>query len=280
MTLHAEKFSFGPRLAAEPTAPLRAALLVQPGPAIERARPLPGEPNSLHYRAVQQQNVLIKTLMQRGCEVTLLDAHTDDPFAAAVADTALVFENGAVIMRPSSLLRRPETQWLEHEFQKRDFPIAGHIAAPGLIDGGDVLLAGKTAFIGVSSRSNTLGRKGFAAIAQAHGFTPVEVALAPGVSALRTVLGVLSEDELICASDRYLDRGALRNFKTYTTPIGDELGAGVLNAGHRHVIADMRYPRANEVMRRAGIMVEAVDLYEYGRIGITPSLLVLDLKRA
>lgn len=277
---HETKFSFGPRLVAEPTAPLRAALLVQPGVAIEHARALQGEPNAIHYRAVSQQNVLIKTLMQRKCEVTLLDAYTEDPFAAAVADNAIVFENGAVILRPSSLTRRPEAEWLEGEFHKRDFPIAGHIAAPGLLDGSDVLLAGKTAFIGISTHSNALGRSGFAQIALAHGFSPVEVQLAPGVASLRSVLGALSEDELIAASDRYLDYRVLGNFKVYSTPPGDELGAGVLNAGHRHVIADVRFPGANDVMRRAGIMVEAVDLYDYARIGLSPSMLVLDLKRS
>jgi hypothetical protein len=32
-------------------------------------------------------------------------------------------------------------------------------------------------------------------------------------------------------------------------------------------------------MRRAGIAVESIDLYEFSKIGITPSMLVLSLKR-
>lgn len=182
--MHTGNLSYGPRLVAHPTASLRAALLVVPGMAIERAKPLAGEPNAVHSRAVAQQNVVIKTLMQLGAEVTLLSAHTDDPHACAVVDATIVFENGAVMLRPSSMLRRPESAWLEGEFEKRDFPIAGHIAAPGLLDGSDVLMAGKTAFIGVTARSNALGRGGFAQIARAHGFDAVEVRLAPGVSRL------------------------------------------------------------------------------------------------
>jgi hypothetical protein len=32
-------------------------------------------------------------------------------------------------------------------------------------------------------------------------------------------------------------------------------------------------------MRRAGIAVESIDLYEYAKIGITPSMMALALKR-
>lgn len=278
--LHTGTFSFGPRLVASPTAPLRAALLVQPGKAIADARPLPGEPNAVHARAIHEQNVLMKTLMHFGCEVTLLDAHTGDPLAAAVADTAIVFENGAAMLRPSSMTRRPESTWLENEFEKRDFPIAGHVVAPGLLDGSDVLMAGHTAFIGVGARSNALGRSGFAQIARAHGFTPVEVRLAPDAVSLRSVAGVLASDTLIVAPQKIVDTNAFAGFTLLAAPAGEELGAGVLTLGEHHVLADMRFPRANEVMRSAGIVVEAIDLYDYSRVGITPSMLVLDLKRS
>lgn len=278
--MHTGKLSFGPRLVADPTAPLRAALLVQPGEALSQARPLPGEPNAVRVRAIHEQNILMKTLMQYGCEVTLLDAHTQDPYACAVADAAVVFENGAVMLRPSSMVRRPESAWLEGEFEKRDFPIAGHIAAPGLLDGSDVLMAGHTAFIGVSRRSNALGRSGFAQIARAHGFNPVEVQLASGVASLRSVAGVAASDTLVLASEQYLDHAAFAGFKKLLTPPGDELGAGVLNLGEHHVLADMRFPRANEVMRKGGITVEAIDLYDFSRVGIAPSMLVADLKRS
>src|SRR5579875_3640224 len=154
--------SYGPRLVAHPTGALRAAVLAAPTPAIENARPLHGELNAIYARARASQEILAKTLRYFGCEVTVLEPGSTDPYACAVADAAVVFENGAVIMRPGSMGRRPEGAWLEEQFVTRDIPIAGHIAAPGLLDGSDVLLAGGTAFIGVSRRSNALGRSGFA----------------------------------------------------------------------------------------------------------------------
>lgn len=277
--MQATNTSWGPRLAAHPTGALRAALLVAPSAAIELAPPLSGEPNAVHRRALAEQEILGKTLRYFNCEVTLLEPHTNDPYASAVVDAGIVFENGVVIMRPSSMGRRPESTWLEGELAKLDVPIAGHIASPGLLDGSDVLMVGNTAFIGMSRRSNALGRAGFTQIAKAHGFNVVEVRLADTVRSLRTVAGALAPDSVVLAPPAMLDHAAFAGFKILQVPSGDDLGAGVLNLGDHHVLADVRFARASEVLRKNGITVEAIDLYDFSRIGITPSMLALDLKR-
>jgi dimethylargininase len=277
--MHTANVSFGPRLIGKPTGALRAAVMVAPSKAIEEARPLGGEPNAFHPRALAEQGILANTLRYFGCEVTLLEPHTNDPYACAVVDAAVLFENGAVMTRPSSMTRRPESAWLESEFEKRDIPIAGHIAPPGLLDGSDVLMAGNTAFIGVGRRSNALGRAGFAQIAKAHGFSVVEVKLAEDVPCLRSVAGVVASDAFVLAQPDMLDHTAFDGFKIYLTERGHDLGAGVLNLGDHHVLSDVRFPKVIDMLRKNGVTVEAIDLYDFSRIGITPSMLVLDLKR-
>jgi len=278
--MHTTNVSFGPRLVANPTGALRAAVLVVPPTAIEEARPLPGEPSAVHARAVAEQSILIKTLEYFGCQVTLLHAHASDPYACAVVDATIVFENGAVMMRPSSMTRRPEVAWLEAEFEKRDIPIAAHISAPGLLDGSDVLMAGNTAFIGVSKRNNALGRGGFAQIAKAHGFNVVEVRLADTVLSLRGVAGVVASNAVVLGPAGQIDHAAFSGFKVHVTERDDQLGAGVLNLGDNHVLADIRFPKVINMLRKAGTTVEAIDLYDFGRVGMTPSTIVVDLRRA
>lgn len=274
-----QTFSYGPRLVAHPTGALRAAVLVAPTPAIENARPLHGELNAIYPRAQAEQEILAKTLRYFGSDVTVLQSESTDPLACSAADAAVVFENGAVMMRPSSMARRPEVQWLENEFVKRDMPIAGHIAAPGLLDGSDVLLAGSTAFIGVSKRSNALGRGGFAQIAKAHGFAVREVQLHDSTAPLRALAGALSADSVVLAPESSIDHAPFEGFKIFTAPLGHERGAGVLNLGEHHVLANVRYPSVIDMLRRGGIVVEAIDLHDFGRIGISPSMLAVDLKR-
>ncbi len=174
--------------------------------------------------------------------------------------------------------RRAEVDRMESEFARLDVPLAGHIAAPGLLDGNDVLLAGDTAFIGRNSRGNDLGREGFAQVARAHGYRPVEVALADDAPGLRAVAGAVSSDTIVLGAGK-ADPAAFEGFRTILLELGEELAAGVLCLDDGHVLADIRYRTSLSAMRRAGIVVEAIDLYEFTKIGMTPSMLALALKR-
>ena len=269
---------FGPRLVGTPTGTLRAAMLVRPAAALEAAKALPGEPGAVYARALEQHEILRKTLAYFGVETVVLESRGDDPYECAVGDVAVVFEDGAFIMRPSAMLRRAEADRFESECARRDVPIAGSIAAPGLLDGGDVLLVGRTAFLGVGPRSNAVGRAGFTAVARAHGYDVVEVGLAPGTSALRTVACAVARDTIVLAPEQ-LDAAAFAGFRTIELPRGEERAAGVLCIGEHHVIADVRYRTALGRLRNAGIVVEGIDLYDFEKVGIAPSLLALALKR-
>jgi dimethylargininase len=270
--------TFGLRLVGTPTGTLRTALLVKPRRSIERAKPLPGEPGAVYDWAIEQHEILRRTLEYFGAQTIVLDPSADDPYEAAVADTAVTFEDGVMLMRLTSMSRRGEVDRLAAELARRDVPLAGHVAAPGLLDGGDVLLAGSTAFIGNSNRGNDVGREGFAHVARAHGYSIVEVALGPAAPCLRSVASAVAKDLVVLAADN-VDRAAFAGFKTVVLDRGEELGAGVLALGERHVLADIRYRTASAKLRHAGITVEAIDLYEYCKVGLTPSMLVLPLQR-
>lgn len=275
---HASDVHFGPRLVGSPTGRLRAAIVVAPNPNVERARPLAAEPGVVFARAVEQHAVLQKTLRYYGVETIVLDSHGSDPYESSAADRAVVFEDGAAIMRPTVMARRGEADRIEAEFARLDVPLAGHIVAPGLLDGTDVLLVGKTAFVGAGKRGNDVGRSGFAHVAAAHGYAVVEVRLAPDAPSLRAVAGAVARDTVVLAADK-VDAAAFAGFKTIVLERGEELGAGVFCLDDGHVIADIRFRTALRAMRKAGIAVDAIDLYDFYKAGITPSMLVLALKR-
>lgn len=263
---------------ASATGALRAALLIKPSRSIESATPLIGEPGSVYGRALEQHASLVKTLQYFGVKTTVLEPLSDDSSVCAAADGAVVLEDGAAIMRPFAMSRRDESTRIEQRFGEIRVPIAGHVVAPGLLDGSDVLLAAGTAFVGVGKNSNPLGRAGFASIARAHGLRVVEVRLAAETRTLRSVANAVSEETIVLAPHR-VDESAFAGFKTIVLEIGEELGAGVLTLGKRRVIANLRYRTTLALLAKAGISVEAIDLYDFGKIGITPSMLVLALKR-
>ncbi|HEY6449984.1 MAG TPA: hypothetical protein VIX60_04825 [Candidatus Cybelea sp.] len=277
MTTH-HHVSFGPRLVATPTGRLRAALLVRPSPSIEIAAPLIGEPGAVYERALEQHNVLRTTLEYFGVGVTVVEPRGADPYETSVGDAAVAFEDGAALMRLTSLSRRAEVDRLEAEFAAIDVPVAGHIVAPALLDGNDVLLAGGTAFVGIGSCGNQMGRSGFAKLARAHGYRVIEVKLAEGVRSLRAVAGAASKDTIVLGADK-VDSKAFAGFRTIALELGESQAAGVLALDDNHVLADLRYRTALWAMRRAGITVEAIDLYEFTKLGLTPSMLALALRR-
>jgi dimethylargininase len=275
-TTHAARFAG--RLLGSATGRLRSALLIKPTPAIERAKPVQGEPGAVYARALDQHAVLCRTLSFFGVETVLFEQAADQPYESAAADAAVIFEDGAFLMRPTPMARRGEADRMESECSRIGLPLVGHVAAPGLLDGGDVLLAGATAFVGVGDRGNALGREAFAASATAHGFRVVEVPLAPGVSSLRSVAGAVAKDTVVLAAGA-VDPAAFAGFTTIVVERGEDLAAGLLPLGERHVIAEMRYRTSLRALRKAGVSVESIDLYEFTKIGITPSMLVLALKR-
>jgi len=273
-----DAIAFGPRLIGTPTGKLRSALLMRPSASIERAKTMPGEPGAIYQRTLEQHEILRKTLAYFGVQTIVLEPGGEDPYEVAVADAAVAFEDGAVLMRPTAMARRGEADRMEAAFARIDVPLAGHIAAPGLLDGGDVLLAGNTAFVGVGPRGNALGRSGFGAVAKAHGYRVVEVALAPGVPSLRAVASAVAKDTIVLSCDQ-VDPAGFAGFTTIVLERGENLGAGVLCLGEHHVIADVRYRSALSTLRKAGIVVEGIDLYDFEKIGLTPSMLVLGLTR-
>ncbi len=277
MTAHAH-VRYGPRLIAHPTGTLRAAVLVKPTAELESLPPLQGEPGAIFKRAVEQHDVLASTLRYYGVDVTVIDAPDRAPLACAAADLAVCFEHGAVIMRPSSLERRAEVDLLEAELTKMDVPIGGHIATPGLLDGTDVLLAGNTAFIGRTKRSNAIGRAGFAEVARANGYEPIEVSVDDSVRSLRSVVNAVASDTLVIAPNR-VDRAAFSGFNLLSVELGQELAAGVFALGERRVIGDLRYRPSFPMLHGNHIAVEAIDLYDFGKVGLVPSSLILSIKR-
>ncbi|HKE37294.1 MAG TPA: hypothetical protein VKB39_07675, partial [Candidatus Baltobacteraceae bacterium] len=80
---------FGPRLIGSPTGTLRSAVLVRPSRAIEHAKPLPGEPGTVHEWALGQHAILCKTLAYFRVETLIVDSHGDDPYETSVCDAAV-----------------------------------------------------------------------------------------------------------------------------------------------------------------------------------------------
>jgi dimethylargininase len=264
---------------------LAGAVVCAPSANVDRLPPRPCEPSPIADRALEQHHVLVRTLRDRGVEVTVLEPSTETPTESLIADCAVVLPHGAILMRPSAVERRGEVLAVERALVERGIPIAGRIEAPGLLDGTDVALAGERIFIGVAraggglgARSNGIGRAQLAAFAAAADLRAIELAIAPDVPRLRNVFNVVASDAVVAAPE-LVDLVPARDLRVIEVPRGEEFAAGVIAFGERRVIANLRFRESIGLLRAAKIEVEAIDLWEFGKAGAGPFQLVLALKR-
>ena len=264
---------------------LAGAVVMTPTAAVDRLPPLQGEPWPIAERAIEQHAILVRTLRDRGVDVTVLEAVRKTPTEPLVGDCAVVLAGGAVIARPSAVERRHETAAVEQALAAMGIPVIGRIEAPGLLDAGDVAVAGDRVFVGVPqagaglrARSNEFGRRQLAAIVEAQGGSTLELSVAPNVSRLRDVFSLVGADTIVAAPQR-VDLVPVRDMKIVEVPRGEELAAGVLAFGERRVIANLRFRESIKLLRKAKIEVEAIDLWEFGKAGVGPFALVLAVKR-
>jgi len=265
---------------------LAGAVVLRPSAAVDALPPIPGEPSPISDRAAEQHDILVRTLRDRGVTVHEMQPHGESATESLVADCAVVLPQGAVIARPSQLERRPEVVALEKRLGELGVPIAGRIQAPGLLDATDVALGPGVLYLGVPKaggglrpRSNELGRRQLAAIAADQGFRTVELPMANDVLRLRNVFSVVAPDLIVASPDK-VDLGGVSGARIVEVPRGEEYAAGVLALGPRLALANLRFRESIRLMRAAKIVVEAIDVWEFGKAGYGPFSLVLGAKRS
>ncbi|MBN2356746.1 hypothetical protein JXO59_11585 [candidate division KSB1 bacterium] len=128
---------------------------------------------------MQQHQAYVATLMRLGLTVEVLEPLPDYPDAYFVEDTAVVMPEVAVIANPGAAARNGEQEAMAPALARHrrlEF-----IRPPGTLDGGDVLMADRHFFIGLSGRTNRSGAEQFADIAAKFGYqctlVPVPVSL-------------------------------------------------------------------------------------------------------
>ncbi len=124
-------------------------------------------------RAAEQHDAYERLLEAHGCMIRRVDDADDSPDGVFVEDAAVVLDGLAVITRPGATSRRGETESMARALAPHR-PLQ-HIVAPATLDGGDVLVAGDTLFVGRSRRTNDEGIVQLRDAVAAYGYKVVAV---------------------------------------------------------------------------------------------------------
>lgn len=141
-----------------------------------------------------QHEAYVTALRDCGLTITTLDAPADLPDAVFIEDTAVVVPEVTVLTRPGALARRAEVSAVMAALASRGPAVT--IQSPGTLDGGDVLVAGHTVFVGSTPRSNESGRAQLAAALAPFGYT-VKTVSVQGCLHLKSAVTLVAPGTLV-----------------------------------------------------------------------------------
>ena len=215
-----------------------------------------------HEGVMQEHRAYLEALRTAGLEVTLLPPLPEFPDSMFVEDPALVFPEGAILLRPGAPSREKEAADLRAPLTER---FAQVLDLPeGFADGGDVLLTPDTVFIGLSARTDEAGARALIGQLGKLGYKAQIAHTPPGTLHLKTASSLIDE-ETVLATAALAATDLFKNFRVLTVPEGEEGGANVLRAND-HVLTGNRYPRTLEMLDKSGARLISLDVEQISRI--------------
>ena len=193
------------------------------------------------------------------CEIVRVEPAPDLPDAVFVEDTAVVVDEVGIITRPGAPSRRPETVGVAAVLGR--YRELRYIDAPGTVDGGDVVVAGRRVFVGRSSRTNDAGIAQLRAILSLYGYnvTGVEVR---GCLHLKSAATVLSENQLL-VNPAWIDRQAFDGVELLEIDPLEPDAANILKAGDDFIYSSV-FPRTAGRLQRS-LPLTIVDVSELAK---------------
>ena len=201
--------------------------------------------------ARRQHRAYEACLAELGVEVISLGAEPDYPDAVFVEDAAIVLDELAVITRPGAASRRGERVTVAHALEPHR-PLRW-LREPATLDGGDVMLAGKTLFVGVTARSNAAGVGQLAAEVEPFGYR-VRPVVVRGCLHLKSACGYIGDAVLV--RREWVDEAAFADMRLVDAP--EPYGANVLAIGDT-VLVSAAAPRTAELLAGLGRQVRILD---------------------
>lgn len=220
-----------------------------------------------YARAVAQHARYEAALGDLGCRVERLTDAPDLPDSVFVEDTAVVFDDLAILMRPGAVSRRPEVSAMAAALVPHR-PLA-LIEAPGTMDGGDVLVTPGKVFVGISGRTNEAGVAQLRALLAPHGFDVRGVPVT-GCLHLKSAVTLVSappggDTEVVLAINRqWVDADVFRGFELIDVDPSEPAAANVLRVGECVICADA-HPRTRERLSARGFVTRSVPAGELAK---------------
>lgn len=202
-------------------------------------------------RAKEQHAAYEVCLWELGVRVISLPSEAEYPDAVFVEDPAIVLDEIAVMTRPGAESRRGEAASLARVLE--GYRELRWMREPATLDGGDVMLAERTLYVGNSGRTSAAGIGQLAAEVAEFGYD-VRAMAVQGCLHLKSACSYLG-DGMVLAYRPWV-QAEFEGLKVIEAP--DAEAVNVLRVGDTVLVA-AGFPRTVETISRLGLRVRALD---------------------
>ena len=219
-----------------------------------------GKPD--HKLALIQHEQYIRALKDCGLEVTVLSPDNDFPDSTFVEDTALLTPEVTVVSNPGASSRRGEIAAMQIVLAKFYNNIE-FIRDPGTLEAGDVMIAGKHFYIGLSDRTNKEGAIQLINILAKYGMAASLVKIA-GMLHLKSGTSYLENNNML-AVDTLEMYPAFSSMDIIPVPENESYAANSLWINSIVLVPD-GYPVTLQNIRIAGYETIVLDMSEFRKL--------------
>jgi dimethylargininase len=209
--------------------------------------------------AREQHAAYAAALAAAGWLIGQVPAAEDCPDSVFVEDTVVVCEDLAVLARPGAAARRAEVGGTARVVASLGLRTA-RIEDPGTLDGGDVLQAGTTVYVGRGGRTNAAGIRQLRSLLAPLGRTVVAVPLG-NVLHLKSAVTALPDGTFLLLPQ--LVPAAL--FPA-VRPVEEESGCHVVPLGGDRVLIAASAPRTAGLIEDLGFTPVVADITEFEKL--------------
>ena len=198
-------------------------------------------------------------LAASGWRIGHVPAAEDCPDSVFVEDAVVVCEDLAVLARPGAPARRAGVAGVAGIAGSLGLRIA-RIQQPGTLDGGDVLRAGHTVYVGRGGRTNGAGIRQLRALLAPLGRSVIAVPLG-NVLHLKSAVTALPDGTFLL-----LPQLVPAGLFPAVRPVAEEGGCHVVPLGGDQVLIAASAPRTAELLDDLGFAPVVVDIGEFEKL--------------
>lgn len=227
--------------------------------------------------AKAQHAALRDFLAKRGVEVSDVGELPGHPNSVFTRDMAVGAPDGYIRASMGIPTRVGEDRWMGDALDRLGEPRAGEIQPPGTLEGGDVVLAGSAAFIGLTRRTNAEGIRQMTALFDKMEVEVRVVELPEAYLHLDQAVGILSPDKLIVCRNVF-DAGLFRGYQTVLMPCQSH-NVNFICLGPDEIIVPATNLPLIEAAEGNGVLAHVLDLSEFAKGTGGPNCLIMPIER-